>query len=67
MFEFEKDEDKRLMLEKMRENCWETETNEDSSYEDVKADFDEMIEEFEAVENDMYPNGRDYDAENFDD
>ncbi len=66
MFEFEK-EDKMLMLEKMRENHWETETNEGSSYEDVKADYDEMIEELEAVEDDMYPNGRDYDAENFDD
>lgn len=67
MFEFEKDEDKRLMLEKMKENGCETETNEDSSYEYVKADFDEMIEEFDAIENDMYPNGRDYDAENIDD
>ena len=67
MFEFEKDEDKRLMLEKMKENGWETETNEGSSYEAVKADFDEMIEEFDAIEDYMYPNGRDYDAENFDD
>ncbi len=67
MFEFEKEEDKMLMLEKMRENHWETETNEESSYEDVKVDFDEMIEELEAIEDDMYPNGRDYDAENFDD
>ncbi len=67
MLEFEKEEDKMLMLEKMRKNHWETETNEESSYEDVKVDFDEMIEELEAIEADMYPNGRDYDAENFDD
>lgn len=55
------------MLEKMRKKGWETETNEDSSYEDVKADFDEMIEEFDFAEYNMYPNGRDYDAENYDD
>ena len=66
MFEFEKDEDKRLMLEKMKENLWETDTNEESSYEDVKEDFDDMIRELEAIEDDLYPNGRDYDAENFD-
>lgn len=67
MFEIEKDEDKCLMLEKMRENHWETDTNEESLYEEVKADFDEMICEFEAIENDLYSNGRDFDAENFDD
>lgn len=67
MLEFEIDEDKRLMIEKMRENHWETDTNEESSYEDVKVDFDDMIREFEAIENGLYPNGRDYDAENFDD
>ncbi len=67
MNEFEKDEDKRLMLGKMREEGWETETNEESSYEDVKADFDEMIEEFDFIEYNMFPNGRDYDSENFDD
>ena len=67
MNEFDKDEDKRLMLEKMREYHWVTETNEDSFYKDVKADFDEMIRELEAIDDNMYPNGRDYDSENFDD
>lgn len=65
MNEFEKDEDKRLMLEKMREKGWEI--NEDSSYEDVKENFEEMMEEFDFIEYNMYPNGRDYDSENFDD
>lgn len=38
-----------------------------SSYEEVKEDYDEMIDEFDAAEFDMFPNGRDYDAENLDD
>lgn len=67
MFEFEKEEDKRLMLEKMRENCWETLTNEHSSYEEVKEDFDEMNKEFDYIESESYSNGRDYDAEDDDD
>lgn len=53
MFDFERNEDKKLMLEKMREYGWETETNENSLYEDVESDFNEMIAEIEAIECDM--------------
>lgn len=67
MDDLEKEEEKLRMLEEMEHNNWETETDEDSSYEEVEKDYKEMLEEFEAAEDDMYPNGRDYDAENFDD
>lgn len=67
MDEFEKEEEKLRMLELMERNGWETETDSDSSYEEVEKDFREMVDELDAAEDDMYPNGRDYDAENFDD
>lgn len=53
MNSFEKDQDKILMLEKMKEDLWETETNEGSSYEEVENDFNEMIRTHEADERDM--------------
>lgn len=62
-----KEEEKLRMLEMMEENHWDTETNKDSSYEEVDTAYNEMIKEYDAIEIGMYPNGRDYDAENFDD
>ena len=50
----------------MKHNCSETEVDISSSYDEVETAFDEMKDTYEAVEDDMYPNGRDYDAENFD-
>lgn len=50
----------------MGENHWETDTNEVSFYEDVKADFNEMISESEAIENYLFFNGRDFDTKHFD-
>ncbi|WP_033166562.1 hypothetical protein [Clostridium sp. KNHs205] len=67
MDDFEKEEEKLRMLEAMDRNCWETETDKNSSYEEVKKNFKEMIEEYEAIDEEMYSNGRDYDAENSDD
>lgn len=67
MLDFEKEENKRLMLEEMNNNNWETELDNDSSYEEVEEAYNEMKEEYEAAEDAMYPNGRDYDAENLDD
>lgn len=66
MTKFEKEEEKRVMLRIIKDNCWDMDINENSSYDEVKEIYDEMTEEFDAVENDMFPNGRDYDAENFD-
>lgn len=67
MLEFEKEENKKFMLEEMKNNCWETDRDENSSYEEIAEAYKEMKEEFEAIEDAMYPNGRDYDAEDFDD
>jgi hypothetical protein len=53
MNSFEKEQDKILMLEKMKEDFWETETNEGSSYEEVEEDFNDMIKAHEADEEDM--------------
>lgn len=61
MNNYEKEEDKLRMLKIMGDNHWETETNKDSSYEKVEKDFEEMINEFVAIEADM---GINYDAEN---
>lgn len=66
MFEYEKEENKEIMLKEMRNNNWETDVNENSSYEEIEEAYDEMLEEYDAAEDAMYPNGRDYDAEDFD-
>ncbi|GAA0092102.1 hypothetical protein UT300009_21310 [Paraclostridium bifermentans] len=56
---------KSEMLEIMNENKWSHDLDEKSSYEDVKEEFevmkDELLDDYV-----MYPNGRDYDAEDFD-
>jgi len=67
MSNIEQNEEKLRMLEEMENNCWETEVNEKSSYKEVEEAYNEMIEEYKASEADLYPNGRDYDAESFDD
>lgn len=67
MLNFKREDDKEFMLIALKDNNWETDVNEESPYEDVKKAFSEMIEEFEFIDYNMYPNGRDYDAENFDD
>ena len=57
---------KEEMLEIMKKNNWSgaDELDEDSSYEEVKEEYDEMIDEYD--DSDMFPNGRDYDAEDED-
>jgi len=67
MYMLEKEENKRIMLEEMKNNCWETELDESSSYEEIEEAYNEMQQEFEAIEDSMYQNGRDYDAEDFED
>lgn len=34
----------------MRENGWETETNEDSTYEELERELKKIVAEFETVE-----------------
>ena len=52
---------KQEMLEKMDENHWGHESDENSSYEEVKEEYDEMVDEF-SDDSVMFPNGRDYDV-----
>ena len=56
---------KKEMLAEMDEAAWGSEFDEDSSYEDVKADYEEMKKE-NSDNSTWYPNGRDYDAEDED-
>lgn len=56
---------KKEMLDAMDKAGWGHDVDENSSYEEVKEEYDEMREEF-SDDSDMYPNGRDYDAEDED-
>lgn len=66
MFEYEEPLSKEEMLQEIEENNWNDELNEESSYEEIKESYDEMIREYDDSYNPMYPNGRDYDAEDED-
>ena len=55
------------MLEKLHEQNEGEELNIKSTYEEIESEYKEMLENLEGAAYDMYPNGRDYDAENFDD
>lgn len=67
MDELEKEEEKRFMLEKLHEQNEGEELNIESTYEEIESEYNEMLDNLEGAVCDMYPNGRDYDAENFDD
>ena len=56
---------KKEMLKEMDEKHWGHDLDENSSYEDVKEEYEEMIEEI-SDDSDMFPNVRDYDAEDED-
>lgn len=56
---------KAAMLKAMENSSWGHETDENSTYDEVKEEYDEMMEEF-SDDSDMFPNGRDYDAEDED-
>jgi hypothetical protein len=53
MNKYEKEEDKLQMLEAMRNFGWTIRTNENSSYEEVEEDFNNMIVEKEAIESEL--------------
>lgn len=65
MLKIEREEQKTQMLEEMRERNWDSEVDENSSYSEVKAEYRNMHDAFDAAEDAMYPNGRDFDAEDF--
>ena len=56
---------KKDMLAKMDEAVWGTDLDENSSYEEIKKEYEEMLED-RSDNSDMFPNGRDYDAEDED-
>ena len=41
---------KQEMLEEMDENRWGHESDENSSYEEVKEEYDEMVDEFSDIQ-----------------
>jgi len=57
---------KEDMLAEMEEHNWDHELTERSSYSEVYEEWKMMQDEFEAAEDAMFPNGRDYVAEDFD-
>ena len=61
MTSFEKEEKKTMMLGEIRQNRWETDVDSDSTYNEVKRVYEEMLGELLDVEDSMFPNGRDED------
>ena len=43
MLNIEKEENKRIMLEEMKNNCWETEVDISSSYDEVEAAYKKRL------------------------
>lgn len=56
---------KRDMITIMKENGWHPTSSEKDFYDDVKNEFDLYLDETSS-DSDMFPNGRDWDAENED-
>lgn len=53
------------MLEEMDQRCWEHKLDEDSTDKEVEAEYEAMLDEY-SDDSDMFPNGRDHDAEDED-
>lgn len=67
MFEYDEKLTKEDMLEELRENNWNDDLDEHSSYKEIKESYNEMVDElYDDSYSPMYPNGRDYDAEDED-
>lgn len=62
------DIEKENMLSTLYDFYDEDELNidENSSYEEIKEQFDKMMDIIDEINDDLYPNGRDYDSENED-
>mgnify|MGYP004652675183 CR=1 FL=1 len=65
--EFDRENRKSEMLQELHEMGFGEELDENSDYEDVEEAWEEMQKALSDAEDDMFPNGRDMDAENFDD
>ena len=56
---------KEEMLDEMKERDWEHDLTEESSWEEIKEQYDNMVDEYDN-DSDLFPNGRDFDAEDED-
>lgn len=67
--EFEEDEEDKMskeeMLREMDEGIWSHDLSEENSWDEIKEEYDNMIDEY-SDNSDLFPNGRDYDAEDED-
>lgn len=59
MNKIEKEEDKLRMLEMMRDFGWTTDTSENSPYEEVENEFNNMNTEKDAIESEWGPDEED--------
>lgn len=57
---------KKEMIQEMKDMGWHPSVDENSSYEDVKDEWETAHDEL-SCDCDTHPNGRDFDSENFDD
>lgn len=56
---------KLQMLQEMDKHCWGHDTDEQSTYSEVKEDYDEMVDEL-SDDFPLFPNPRDTDAKDED-
>ena len=63
--EYDEEMSKEDMLEAMKEQNWSHELTEDDSWDDIKEEYDNMLD-ICSDDSLLFPNGRDYDAEDED-
>ena len=56
---------KTAMLQEMKESNWDSDLTKNSTYQEVKEEYLQMKDAYESAEDDMFPNGRDYDSEDW--
>lgn len=56
---------KKEMIEKMNQRGWTHELTEENSREEIDNEYEEMMDEI-SDDSSMFPNGRDFDAEDED-
>ena len=56
---------KEKMISEMEQNGWTFDLPKNASYDEIKEEYDTMIDEY-FNDSDLFPNGRDYDAEDED-
>ena len=54
-----------MSKEEMDKGNWSHDLSEENSWDEIKEEYDNMIDEY-SDNSDLFPNGRDYDAEDED-